>query len=160
CAISVTGPNLTALLTHIDAVVLTIDLAGRITFVSPSVRIALGYEPSLIVGRPVVEFMHHEEQHVFYEHWAVVTQHERPSAQPALRVRNSEGNWTEVSLDLYGGSDIGELGAVVATIRPRADSSAAEIELRDRLAREDRLVRLASTFVGLDLDRFDEGIDA
>ncbi|NLD76687.1 MAG: EAL domain-containing protein, partial [Acidimicrobiales bacterium] len=157
---TITGRQLGAFLAHIDAVVLAIDLSGTITFVSPSVRLTLGYEPNLIVGRPVIEFMHPDEEHIFHEHWEFATDHQRPSTQPTIRVRNSEGTWVEMTLDLYGGDDIGDLGALVATIRPLSGISTAEVELRDRLAREDRLVRLASTFVGLDVDHFDDGVRA
>ena len=85
-AITVTSRHLAAFLAHIDAVVLTIDLSGRITFVSPSVRLALGYEPSLIVGRPVVEFMHPDEEHIFHEHWRFATDHQ-PITAPCSRAR-------------------------------------------------------------------------
>lgn len=158
--ISVTGDHLTALLAHVDAVVLTVALDGRITFVSPSVRVALGYEPRLIVGRPVLDFMHPDEQHIFHEHWTFATEQEGSSAQPTIRIRNSEGAWVAMSLELYAGDDLGEVGALVATIRPVAGTSPAELDLRERLAREDRLVRLASTFVGLDLERFDDGVQS
>ena len=50
-------------------------------------------------------------------------------------------------------------GVGVATLRPADANSIAERELRERLVIEDRLVELASTFVGLSADRFDEGIE-
>ena len=53
--------HLAALLTHVDAVVLTFDADGVITFVSNSVRELLGFEPCELIGRCAFDFVHADD---------------------------------------------------------------------------------------------------
>ncbi|MEO6629678.1 MAG: PAS domain-containing protein, partial [Aquihabitans sp.] len=74
--VAVSAGQLGALLLHIAAVVVVINDDGVVVFVSPSVRLALGYEPAMVVGRRVVEFMHPDEEASFFLQWDDVV--ERP----------------------------------------------------------------------------------
>src|SRR3954464_2213615 len=53
--------QLAALLTHVDAVVLTFDASGVITFISNSVRELLGFEPCELIGQCAFDFVHPED---------------------------------------------------------------------------------------------------
>lgn len=151
--------SLAALLAHVEAVVVAIDLDGAITFLSPAARAVLGYEPSMARGRQVTDFMHPDEEHRFVEFFDYAMAGTGLSTQPTVRVRHSDGSWIPMTLDLWAGPEVAPFGAVIATLKPVGEVTAAELELRVRLASEDRLVRLASTFLGLDLDGFDLGVN-
>jgi len=150
--------SVAALLTHVDAVVVGVDLHGRVTFLSPSARTVLGHEPALSVGRSVLDFMHPEEVHRFEEFFGYATDGLGSSAQPTVQVRHADGSWVPMTLDVVAGPEVAPFGAVIGTLKTIGAAAPAELELRARLAREDRLVRLASTFLGLDLASFDQGV--
>ena len=154
----VAAVNVAALLTHVDAVVVGVDVDGRVTFLSPSARAVLGHEPALSVGRSVLDFMHPDEMHRFGEYVGYATRGSGPSAQPTVQILHADGSWVTMTLDLMAGSEIAPFGAVIGTLKTIGETAPAERELRARLAREDRLVRLASTFLGLDLASFDGGV--
>ena len=156
--ISVTEDNLAALLNQVDAVLLAIDERGHLQFVSPSARLVLGYEPSLLRGRPVVEFMHPDDEHIFHEQWKFALKQSGPSALPTIRVLSADSNWVSMTLDVYAGADVEPFGVLLATLKPVEGATVAVQALRERLTREDRLVTLASTFVGLAPEDFDNGV--
>jgi PAS domain S-box-containing protein len=139
-------------------VVVGVDLHGRVTFLSPSARTVLGHEPALSVGRSVLDFMHPEEVHRFEEFFGYATDGLGSSAQPTVQVRHADGSWVPMTLDVMAGPEVAPFGAVIGTLKTIGAAAPAELELRARLAREDRLVRLASTFLGLDLASFDQGV--
>jgi diguanylate cyclase (GGDEF)-like protein len=142
---AVDADSVAALLAHVDAVVVGVDLTGRVTFLSPAARTVLGHEPALSVGRSVLDFMHPDDGL-------------GSSAQPTMRILHADGTWVPMTLDIMAGPEIAPFGAVIGTLKTIGATAPAELELRARLAREDRLVRLASTFLGLDLASFDGGV--
>ena len=148
-----------ALLRNVSDIVVIFDAGGTITFVSPSVRAYLGYAPDDVVGRSVTEVMHPDDVVGFGERWARATTKPGPIQLPSYRIRHADGSWADMTIHFSMDDAVEPYGAGVATLRPADANSIAERELRERLIIEDRLVELASTFVGLSADRFDEGID-
>jgi diguanylate cyclase (GGDEF)-like protein/PAS domain S-box-containing protein len=154
----VSAAQFAALLGNVSDVVVTFDAHGDIAFVSPSVRACLGYLPEDLVGHHVTELMHPDDLARFVERWDLATSKPGPIQLPNYRVLHADGSWVEMTLDYYVDASLGSFGSGVATLRPADAASLAERELRERLIIEDRLVQLASTFIGLSADRFDEGI--
>jgi diguanylate cyclase (GGDEF)-like protein/PAS domain S-box-containing protein len=155
---SVTVAHCEALLANAADVVVSFDAAGDIVFVSGSIRTHLGYEPDELVGRHVTTLMHPEEIAGFATRWNLSMSKNGSTQQPDYRVRHADGSWVPMTVDFFVSDQLGPFGAGVATVRPADRTSHAEQELRARLANEDRLVTLASTFVGLPVERFDDGV--
>ena len=156
---SVDAASIGALLTHVEAVVVGVDENGTVTFLSPSARSVLGHEPAVAVGRSLLEFMHPDEIYRFEEFFGFATEGQRSSSQPTVKIRHIDGTWVDMTLDITVGPDVEPFGALIATLKSTVDATPAEMELRARLTREDRLVRLASAILGLDLASFDEGVN-
>ena len=154
----VDGGAIAALFAHVDAMVVGVDEAGLVTFLSPSARVLLGHEPSLAVGRSVLDFMHPDEIHRFEEFFGYATDGQRPSVQPTVQIRHVDGSFVTMTLDIMVGPDVEPFGALIGTLKLAGVAPPTELKLREQLTREDRLVRLASTFLGLDLADFDDGV--
>jgi diguanylate cyclase (GGDEF)-like protein/PAS domain S-box-containing protein len=149
--------QLDALLANTSEVVATLDAAGEIRFVSRSVRTYLGYEPAALVGRRVAELMRPDQLADFVDRWSLVLTKPGSTLQPVYHVRHADGSWVAMVVD-FNVADLGPLGVGAATVRPVDRVSHAERELRAQLQHEDRLVQLASTFVGLPTEEFDDGV--
>lgn len=154
--------GLSALLTHVDEVIVACDGDGRITFASPAVRSVLGYDPVGVVGRNILEFAHPDEVDdlmVALVRWA-----DRPGAPRGelQRVRTADGQWVRLHYDVVTGAALDGLrglGELVITLRPADRVDVTRGELTQRLVNEDRLVRLASIFLQVGVDDFDDGLD-
>ena len=96
---------------------------------------------------------------MFLEGWDLALTKSGTAASPPVRLRHADGSWIEIIAGraprprarrhrLHGRHGLRRSGAVPIT----------EQALRERLVNEDRLVSLASTFVGLPIERFDEGV--
>ena len=60
------APDAEALLEHISEIVCVVSADGLLTYISPSVRTMLGWEPSEVLGRPLTEFLD-SERHPDYD---------------------------------------------------------------------------------------------
>jgi diguanylate cyclase (GGDEF)-like protein/PAS domain S-box-containing protein len=157
--VEVTGSNLRALLSHVDAVVVTFAADGTILFVGPAIQLALGYQPWDLEGRNVAELMHPDDL-VMLERWEGWIGRTGPSQEPDYRIRHADGSWVRMTIESVTGPDIAPFGSGLATVRRLDHASRAEQELRERLINEERLVRLTTTFMRIPIDQFDEGVQA
>jgi diguanylate cyclase (GGDEF)-like protein/PAS domain S-box-containing protein len=148
------------LLTHVSAGVVAIDDLGDVTFASAGLRSLLGYDPASLVGRNGFALLHPDD--LDYAVAALSRWSDRAGVNPGpeLRIRHADGTWIPVLVDAVTGPAVATFGAVVLTVRRRSTHGGAEQELRVRLANEDRLTRIATSFVSVPWDRFDEGVDA
>jgi diguanylate cyclase (GGDEF)-like protein/PAS domain S-box-containing protein len=156
---AVSTAQFAALLSNVSDVVVICDAGGTVVFVSSAVRTCLGYAPENLVGRHVTEVMHPDDVVDFAARWERAIDKQGDIHFPAYRVRHADGSWAEMTVHVSIDETLEPFGPCVATLRPADANSIAERELRERLIIEDRLVELASTFVGLSADRFDEGIN-
>jgi diguanylate cyclase (GGDEF)-like protein/PAS domain S-box-containing protein len=145
---TVDGTSLAALLTHIDAVVLTYAGDGTITFVSNGVRELLGFEPEALVGRAIFDFVHPDDAARLGDNLTRWAGRDGITLDDDIRALTSTGGWVDVALESVNGAAVAPFGAGVATLRATGDSTSIEQQLRHRLANEDRLIRLARAFVG------------
>lgn len=113
----VDGGAIAALFAHVDAMVVGVDEAGLVTFLSPSARVLLGHEPSLAVGRSVLDFMHPDEIHRFEEFFGYATDGQRPSVQPTVQIRHVDGSFVTMTLDIMVGPDVEPFGALIGTLK-------------------------------------------
>jgi PAS domain S-box-containing protein len=133
------------------------DLTGTIVYASPSWS-SLGWDPSEIAGREVLELIHHDDRDVAIAAWDRVAAGTDVDAV-TIRLRRESGSfaWFEVNGSAVRGDD-GELRFMLGTAR---DVSERE-ELRSRLLDLDAVYRFADAVAGAsDLDEvLEAGLDA
>ena len=121
----------------------SIDPDGMRTYVSPSCRTLLGYEPEELIGRLAVDILHPDDRDRIARHLQSVLEH-GPASEEA-RFRHKDGGW--VWMETRGRAVRDEQGNVVevqavardVTERRRAEetlraSEAAAVAARDALA--------------------------
>ena len=83
-----------AFVQHSSDVVGVIDVAGTITYVSPSVHVVFGFEPSDLLGRPILE-SDPSRRHRPSTANAIASLADRPfeSESVEVRCRHADGSW-------------------------------------------------------------------
>lgn len=107
------------------------DPAGVVTYVSPSCRTILGFEPREIVGRYALEWVHEEDRaRVEREHLAILDSPEPVTS--TYRCRRSDGTiaWVESISHQLRDPDTGELAAVLGCCRDVTERRAVGERLR------------------------------
>ncbi|UYU18273.1 PAS domain S-box protein [Methanoculleus submarinus] len=121
-----------SLIENASDIILLLDMQGRITYASPSVRQIGGYEPDNLIGTDVLDLIHPEDAPKAIE--AVRTGVARPSTSLTfeVRVRDATGRW--IILDVTGASLIreGSDRRFIVNARDVTDRKHAEEE-RNRL---------------------------
>ncbi len=148
-----------ALLAHVDETVVVLDGVGTVTAASPGLRTLLGYEPETVVGRSLLEFLHPKEIDELVESIDRWTDRSGTPRGQVQTVRAADGSWVKIHYDAVVGEAAAPLGAMVLTMRRPESADAERNLLLQRLLNEDRLVRLASAFLHVPVDRFDEGLE-
>jgi diguanylate cyclase (GGDEF)-like protein/PAS domain S-box-containing protein len=151
--------TLAASLQFIDEVVIAALDDGTITFASPSIRTVLGWDPADVTGRNVIDYIEPEAIDEMLNDLTRWSGRDGQLEANPLNVRTAFGSYIEVQYSVVTGPSVAELGDFLVTLRTSDATDPERMQLLHRLANEGRLVRLASTFLGLDLDRFDEGLD-
>jgi diguanylate cyclase (GGDEF)-like protein/PAS domain S-box-containing protein len=121
----------------------SIDPGGVRTYVSPSCRTLLGYEPEELIGKRSIDILHPDDRDHIAQHLQAVREHGPASAEARFRhktgawvwlemrgraVRDERGNVTEV---LAVARDVTERRQAEETLRA---SEAAAVAARDALA--------------------------
>jgi len=151
---------LAALLSHVAEVVIGLEGDGTITFASPALRDLLGYDPEAVVGRNLLEFLHPDDLAETSDSIVRWTGRDGTPRGEQQRARTSAGDWVWVDYAVVTGEAVAGFADMVLTVVPAEGSDPDLAESRQRLLNEDRLVRLASAFLHLPVDRFAEGLDA
>ncbi len=82
-----------AFVQHSSDVVGAVDAAGTITYVSPSVKVVFGYEPSSLLGRSILELIHPDD--IDRAMNAIASLTDRPFESESVEVRclHTDGSW-------------------------------------------------------------------
>lgn len=157
--IQVSVEGFAALFGYVEQTVLCCDEMGSLRFVSPAVRSLLGYDPESVLGQNLLDFLHPDDVAWVVEGMKRWTDRAGEPLGQVVRIRASGGSWRPVRFDAVMGADLGALGSMVITLFEAENHDPAEHQLRHRLMNADRVVRLASAFMQVPYDRFDEGLD-
>ncbi len=106
-----------------------LDTAGRMQFVSPSVRRTLGWEPDELAGRPVLEFVHPDDVEPVRAHLGEAMAEGSLSPLERIRVRHRDGSWR-----IFEGS-----GAHVAAFGGTPQLIVTARDITDRVQLEEQL---------------------
>jgi diguanylate cyclase (GGDEF)-like protein/PAS domain S-box-containing protein len=153
-----TTDDLAGVLGYIDETILCCDDAGVITFVSGGIRHLLGIDPSSMVGRNVVDFVHPDNLTEVVEGLARWTGRRGSPQGEIIRLTTADGGWRAVRFDSHIG-DLGALGSFSFTLAAAGAVDSQARELRSRIQHEERVIRLASAFLEVRHEDFDKGLD-
>jgi diguanylate cyclase (GGDEF)-like protein/PAS domain S-box-containing protein len=151
---------LSAALTHVDEGLLVVRTDGTMTFASPAMRTLLGWDPDDLVGRNIAEYLEPDAAKDALNGLVRRTGRDGAVDGEQVVVRTAKGPWALLHYSVIAGESIGDLGDIVITLRDENGADPERIELTQSLLNETRLVRLASTFVGVDVDGFEAGLNA
>jgi diguanylate cyclase (GGDEF)-like protein/PAS domain S-box-containing protein len=153
-----TAAQVDALLRNVPDLVAVLDEVGNITYASHAMSSVLGYAKDALLHRNCAELLHPDDLGMFLDGWDLALTKSGAAASPSVRLQHADGSWIDVIPDVLLDPALDGMGAMVVTLRRSGAMPITEQALRERLVNEDRLVSLASTFVGLPLDHFDDGV--
>ncbi len=153
-----TADDLAGVLGYIDEAILCCDDAATITFVSPGIRHILGIDPTSMVGRNVVDFVHPDNLTEVVEGLARWAGRRGSPQGEIIRLTTADGGWRAVRFDSHIG-DLGALGSYSFTLAAAGAVDSQARELRSRIQHEERVIRLASAFLQVRHEDFDKGLD-
>ncbi|HUE96082.1 MAG TPA: PAS domain S-box protein, partial [Longimicrobiaceae bacterium] len=82
-----------SLIENSSDIIAIVDLEGHITFISPSVRRVLGFEPEELVGTSIFSLIHEEEIPTLANSFTRVVQQRDVPPASEFRVRCKDGSW-------------------------------------------------------------------
>ncbi len=132
-------------LSQVSDVVLTVATDGTIGYVSPAIHALLGYDQEDLLGRLLVEFLHPDDADDVLNRLARSHGHHDVGAR--LLMRHQPDGWREVLLFVHAGPALDAVGYRSVVLRDAKDRGHTLDALRQRLAFEDLLTRVASSFI-------------
>ncbi|MEZ5145116.1 MAG: EAL domain-containing protein [Acidimicrobiales bacterium] len=145
------------LLAGLDDVVIALDGDGLVTYASPALPGLLGHLPADVVGRSFGELLDSDEQRERSVP-ALLGQAQR-EAGVRIRARHVDGAWRDVVAHAHA-PDLADGGSTTVVLRDAGDRRHIFDALRQRLAFEDLLTRLASAFLRRPAHEVGASIDA
>src|SRR6478736_694540 len=116
-----------------------------IGYVSPAVRSLLGYDQEDVLGHNLVDFLASEDAQELLT--KVARRHGHHEVGTRLLVRHADDGWREVLLFVHAGPALDAVGYRAVVLRDAKDRGHTLDALRQRLAFEDLLTRVASSFI-------------
>jgi PAS domain S-box-containing protein len=113
------------------------DWLGKITYVSPSITSALGYEAQSIIGDEVFRVVHLKELGSFRRMWEVVSSGQQPQGRVECRCRHLNGHflWFEVELSATSNTN-GAVETVVFSAREMTERKQQDLLLQSMAFRD------------------------
>jgi PAS domain S-box-containing protein len=142
------GPELyRKLVENSNDVATIIDPNGVITYVSPSVRRVLGYEPEELVGEVGFEYQHPDDREVVAERIEALQAEPAEPQTAEVRFERADGSWCWIEATMQNRLDDDVIGGILVNSR----------DVTDRKADERRHSRLAEEYEAL-LDNSQDAI--
>ena len=132
-------------LSQVGDVVLVVATDGTIGYVSPAVHSLLGFDQDAVLGRSLVDFLHPDDGPDIMSKVALRRGHHEAGTR--LLVRHADDEWREALLFVHAGPALDAAGYRAVVLRDARDRGHTLDALRQRLAFEDLLTRVASSFI-------------
>ena len=152
----ITRVQLDETLAQVSDVVLTVATDGSIGYVSPAVRSLLGFDQEDVLGHNLVDFLPPDDAQELLT--KVARRHGHHEVGTRLLVRHADDGWREVLLFVHAGPALDAVGYRAVVLRDAKDRGHTLDALRQRLAFEDLLTRVASSFIHRPAHEVDECI--
>jgi diguanylate cyclase (GGDEF)-like protein/PAS domain S-box-containing protein len=150
--------QLDEILSQVGDVVLTVATDGTIGYVSPAVHSLLGFDQDAVLGCSLADFLHPDDAPDMLGKVALRQGHHEAGTR--LLVRHAEDGWREALLFVHAGPALDAAGYRAVVLRDVQDRGHTLDALRQRLAFEDLLTRVASSFIHSPADEVDGCISA
>ena len=141
----ITRVQLDETLAQVGDVVMTVATDGIIGYVSPAVHSLLAFDQDQILGRNIVDLLPPDEGAELLTKLA--RRHGHHEVGTRLMFRHAEESWREVLLFVHAGPALDAVGYRAVVLRDGKDRGHTLDALRQRLAFEDLLTRVASSFI-------------
>ena len=132
-----------AILSNAFEAVALVDRDLRVLFVTDSVKVILGYEPSEIEGRGTYEFSREEDIPRAYELYRRLLEEPDREQRMEMRLRHKDGDYRLVEWRAMNCFDDPAIKAIIANFRDVTETREAEEALRQSERKYRRLVELA-----------------
>lgn len=126
------------------------DPAGKFTFITPSVRTILGYEPEEILGHSNFGLIHPEDQDIINQTWQGILHAPHVFTATYRMLHKTKGYlWLESTTHLIRHPNTDEPLEIIAVARDVSARVAAEEKLKEALQKEKELSELKSRFISM-----------
>lgn len=112
-------------------VLLLTDVEGMIRYASPPARESLGYDPSDLIGREAVRFVHPDDFREARGAMSWIRRSPGTSKTTVVRVRHSGGGWRWVEMTMRNLLSEPGVGAIVSNFRDVTDRKKAQEALEE-----------------------------
>jgi PAS domain S-box-containing protein len=129
-------------------IILLADTNRRIEYISPSVKEMLGYEPTEIIGKRVLDFTHPDDLESVVQQGDHVRQNKASIVRTVMRLRkkNSEYLWVEAQLKVLK-ENLSEKQLVLAAIRDITERKKLEVALHEAKEKAEEASKAKSMFL-------------
>jgi PAS domain S-box-containing protein len=112
-------------------VIAIVSADGFLVYDSPAIKHVLGYEPAALIGRPLTDLIHPDDQATVTGAYAEVLA--RPGTVVAIefRIRHSEGHWLTCEAICNRPIDDSSIDGIVLNFRDVSERKSAEEQLRE-----------------------------
>ena len=122
-----------SLIENMSDMISVIDADGIIRYLSPSVKMILGYETDGALGRDFLEFLHPEDNARIAEDFARLTRGSATLMRTEGRLQHRGGSWRTLEFIVSRLTGDGERIEFVVNARDITDRKQVELELEEQL---------------------------
>ncbi len=141
----ITRVQLDETLAQVGDVVMTVATDGTIGYVSPAVHALLGFDQEQVLGHNIVDLLRQDEGPELLTKLA--RRHGHHEVGNRVLLRHADEGWREALLFIHAGPALDAMGYRAVILRDAGDRGHTLDALRQRLAFEDLLTRVASSFI-------------
>ena len=110
-------------------VIAIVNQEGLLVYDSPAIKQVLGYELSELIGRPLTDLIHSEDQNTVTVAYAQVLAHPGTIVAIEFRIRHREGHWLTCEAICNRPLDDSSIDGIVLNFRDVSERKAAAEQL-------------------------------
>ena len=122
-------------------IITVLEVDGSIRYVSPSVKLILGYKPEELVGKNVFDYIHPQDKSTAKREFAERLKQPGVVGLTELRLHHGSGKWIDVEVAVNNLLQEASTKGVVVNCRDISERKQAEIVLKQQTIREQALHR-------------------